>query len=56
MIILVRIKVLNQLKSKKKTLSGQDYFNAYKRKRLIPETYNKAGYFLELLKKEPKTK
>jgi hypothetical protein len=44
-------------KSKKKTLSGQDYFNAYKRKRLIPETYNKAGYFLELaIKKSLKYK
>jgi hypothetical protein len=45
MIILVRKKSSKPTSIKKKTLSGQDYFNAYKRKRLIPETYNKAGYF-----------
>jgi hypothetical protein len=40
-----KIKSSKPASKSKKTLSGQDYFNAYKRKRLIPETYNKAGYF-----------
>lgn len=52
-----KTKISKPILKSKKALSGQDYFNAYKRKKksTIPELKQKAEYFLELaINKAPK--